>query len=113
MDRRDQNGNYQRNDRDRDQNGYSNENRDRSYSYGVPQGDRDDNLNMSAVERSGFRAGLSAGRSDRQSGRSFSPRATGATSYSGQDQQLFRRGYRMGYQRGFYGQNNNNSQYQR
>jgi hypothetical protein len=69
---------------------------------------------MSAAQSSGWRDGLAAGRSDRQSGRSFSPNSS-SSNYSGatQDQRLYRQGYRQGYQRGYYGNTQNNPQYQR
>ena len=101
-------------DRDQQYHGqYSDRDRNNNYNQ-LPQGDRDLG-NMSAAERSGFRAGLAAGHTDRQSGRGFSPNVSRQNGYSGQgqDRQLYRQGFREGYQRGYYGESRNteNGQY--
>ena len=110
-----QNGTYRDQNRDRDQNGYNRQDdRERTYGYSEnAQGDQD-NSSMSAAQRSGWRDGLAAGRSDRASGRGFSPNSS-ATRYRGadQNQRLYLQGYRQGYQRGYYGNTGNSSPYQR
>jgi len=82
--------NENREDRDR-LNGYNN----------LPQSDRD-TANMNDAERQGFQDGISAGRSDRESGRNFSPERFVPNAVP-QDRQLYRQGFREGYSHGYYG----------
>jgi hypothetical protein len=95
--KRDQNGSYREPDRDAQAN-----QSDLTHSYQVPQNDRVDSFQMSPDERSGFRAGLNAGRSDRAHGRQFSPNVSATESHPGEDKELYHLGFREGYQRGYY-----------
>jgi hypothetical protein len=77
------------------------EDRDRVNGYNdLPQSQRDTG-NMNDAERQGFRDGISAGRSDRESGRNFSPDRF-APNTGPQDKQLYRQGFREGYSHGYY-----------
>jgi hypothetical protein len=94
-------------DRDRYDNRYGTNNNSR-----LPEDDRYNSGNMNSSQRSGFRDGMMAGRSDHAKGRGFSPSRYRRSDDAGHDQQ-YRQGYREGYQRGYYGNNDNNSQYPR
>src|SRR5579884_662038 len=105
------NGQYDRSDRDRDHD--RNYSGDRERTYSMPQNDQY-GAEMSPAQRSGWRDGIAAGRSDREAGRNFSPRPSSSQfEGTGQDRQLYRQAFQQGYRRGYYGNNGNNAQYPR
>ena len=115
------NGQYDRSDRDReygtdqdrDRDHGRNASGDRERTYSMPQNDQY-GAEMSPAQRSGWRDGIAAGRSDREAGRNFSPRPSSSQfEGTGQDRQLYRQAFQQGYRRGYYGNNGNNTQYPR